>query len=91
MIGPYDVDPPWGEGPSSEPERCAACGTERYESDVKACGGCGFTWDEIAAAVKAVDEICKALGVDVAAVSVERHRAAVDAALSIFVPEDAPR
>lgn len=87
MIGPYDVDPPWGEGPSSEPERCAACGTERYESDVKACGGCGFTWDEIAAAVQLVAAVCKALDVDPGSVGSERHRAALDAALGEMVPE----
>lgn len=77
----------WDEGSPPEAATCDACGTKYHVSDAEVCGGCGFTWDEIAAAVKAVHVIGKALGVDIGVVGEDRLRAAVDAALGEMVPE----
>lgn len=78
--GPYDRDPPWSE-PQEKPPCCDACGTERYESDTETCGGCGFKWVEISAAVKCVKAVAKELGLDLSIIHEDRRRAAVEAAL----------
>ena len=83
MNGPYDQDPPWSEGPPDKPETCAACGAERHYYDEPDCGGCGFRWDEIEAAVRCVQKVAKALGAS--ADDPEKFRAAVDAALGEMV------
>jgi len=62
-------------------ERCAACGAIR--SNAATCGGCAFSWEEIAAAEKCVDAVATALDVDAdpGYVGEARRRAAVTAAL----------
>ncbi len=81
--GPYDRDPPWSEGPSPEPERCDACGEERFESDATTCGGCGFTWVEIDKAVRIVHAIRREL--DVITITEEKRRKLIDVVLGEMV------
>lgn len=83
MVGPYDRDPPWSEGPDSAPERCNACGTERFESDVLSCGGCGFTWVEIDKAVRVVRAITRKL--EAHTITNEQRRELIDVALGELV------
>ncbi len=95
MSGPYDRDPPWSEGPPPKPETCDACGTAcdvegEKERPGGRCGGCGFSWVEIAQAVKVVDAVGEALGVDTGTISEERFRAAVEAALAEIVDPENP-
>jgi len=85
MQGPYDHDPPWSEGPPPEPERCANCDTERFDSDVTGCGSCGFTWQEIDNAKRVVRAITRELGITLT--DEERHKA-IDAALGVLVEDE---
>lgn len=71
-------------------DSCDACGAERLESDTERCGGCGFKWVEIAQAVKVVDAVGEALGVDTGTIGEARFRAAVDAALGEIVDPELP-
>jgi len=87
---PNDTDPPWSEGPPTEPERCAACGTPcdvtgESERITETCGGCGFKWGEIAAAVRCVRDVALALGIDLTTFSPGRLQVAVDAALGEMI------
>lgn len=95
LTGPNDQDPPWSEGPPDRPETCDACGTEcdvpgERERLDGCCGGCGFKWVEIAQAVKVVDAVAKALGVDTGTLQEDKFRAAVEAALSEIVDPELP-
>lgn len=69
-----------GESPH---EKCAACGIPSEGSTC--CVGCGFGWDDIAKAVKIVDKVGAALGVDTGTVGEATIRSAIDAALGEIV------
>jgi hypothetical protein len=92
LAGPYDRDPPWSDAPVGEPEVCPACGAAcdvpgESERLTEYCGGCGFKWGEIAAAVKCVDAVARAIGAvaDAGYIGEEKRRAAINAALGEMV------
>lgn len=64
-------------------------GTPR-ESKTSPCGGCGFKWTEIAHAVKVVDAVAEALGVDTGTIQERAFHAAVEAALGEIVDPELP-
>ena len=75
---------------------CDACGAEIHEEDKPlagrplstGCEGCGFSWEEIAQAVKLVDAVGAALGVDTGVLNETHFQGAVMAVLtSPFAPQ----